>query len=77
MGELADELTRILRDTVIPHLQDAGGEPDRLDRAVTNLRSLSLDAIVLGFQRAANHVALRSLTLDGASEAPEDVASGG
>jgi DNA-binding transcriptional MerR regulator len=77
MGELADELTRILRDTVIPHLQDAGGEPDRLDRAVTNLRSLSLDAIVLGFQRAANHVALRSLTLDGATEAPGDVASGG
>ena len=77
MGELADELTRILRDTVIPRLQDAGGEPDRLDRAITNLRSLSLDAIVLGFQRAANHVALRSLTVDGATEAPGDIASGG
>lgn len=77
MGELADELTRILRDSVIPHLQDAGGEPERLERAVTNLRSLTLDAIVLGFQRAANHVALRSLTLDGAAEGGEDAASGG
>lgn len=76
MGELADELTRILRDTVIPHLQEAGGEPDRLDRAVTNLRSLTLDAIVLGFQRAANHVALRSLTIDAAVDGPEDTAPG-
>jgi DNA-binding transcriptional MerR regulator len=63
MGELADELTGILRDRVVPHLQDDSGDIDRLERAVTNLRSLTLDAIVLAFQRAANHVALKSLTL--------------
>ena len=71
MGELADELTHILRDTVIPHLQEAGGEADRLDRAVTNLRSLTLDAIVLGFQRAANDIALQSLTLGNAVGGPD------
>jgi DNA-binding transcriptional MerR regulator len=75
MGELADELTRILRDRVIPHLQDGPGEPDRLERAVTNLRSLTLDAIVLGFQRAANHVAVKSLTLDAAHERDDDAVS--
>jgi DNA-binding transcriptional MerR regulator len=74
MGELADELTRILRDRVIPRLQDGSGDPDRIDRAVTHLRSLTLDAIVLGFQRAANHVALRSLTLDGAEAKDETTA---
>ena len=75
MGELADELTRILRDRVIPHLQDGSGESDRIERAVTNLRSLTLDAIVLGFQRAANHVALRSLSVDAA--AGDDGPAGG
>jgi DNA-binding transcriptional MerR regulator len=65
MGELADELTHILRHRVIPRLHD-GGDSERVERAVTNLRSLTLDAIVLGFQRAANHVALRSLTVAGA-----------
>jgi DNA-binding transcriptional MerR regulator len=68
MGELADELSRILRDRVIPHLQEGDGAPERLEQAVTNLRSLTLDAIVLGFQRAANQVALKSLTLDVAAE---------
>jgi DNA-binding transcriptional MerR regulator len=67
MGELADELARILRDRVLPHLQDGSGEADRIERAVTHLRSLTLDAIVLGFQSAANHVALRSFTVDGAA----------
>ncbi len=64
MATLADELTRILKDQVVPHLHDATGDPDRLDRVVGNLRSLTLDAIVLGFQRAANQVALKSLTLE-------------
>lgn len=62
MGELADELTQILRDRVIPHLPESSDDPERLDRVVTSLRSLTLDAVVLGFQRAANHVALSSLT---------------
>lgn len=63
MADLADELSTILRDRVLPHLRE--GDPDRLDRAMTHLRSLTLDAIVLGFQRAANDVALKSLTLGG------------
>jgi DNA-binding transcriptional MerR regulator len=68
MGELADELTRILRDRVVPHLPEVPDDPAHLDRVVASLRSLTLDAIVLGFQRAANHVALRSLTLDAAEQ---------
>jgi DNA-binding transcriptional MerR regulator len=69
MGELADELTRILRDRVIPNLPETSDDdPERLDRVVASLRSLTLDAIVLGFQRAANHVALKSLTPGGVDE---------
>jgi DNA-binding transcriptional MerR regulator len=69
MAELADDLTTILRERVLPKLQadaeDGTGGAERLDRALANLRSLTLDAIVLGFQRAANEVALKSLTLSG------------
>ncbi len=71
MAGLADELTRILHERVLPELQgrpDGPESADRVERTVSNLRSLTLDAIVLGFQRAANQVALKSLTLDPAAE---------
>lgn len=76
MTELADDLTTILRERVLPRLQsgagaEGAGETDRLERALASLRSLTLDAIVLGFQRAANEVALKSLTLSGQDEAAE------
>ena len=64
MEALADELTRILHERVLPELQGRPDEADRVERTVANLRSLTLDAIVLAFQRAANQVALSSLTLD-------------
>ena len=76
MGELADELSRILRDQVLPQLPESSDDPDQLDRVVTSLRSLTLDAIVLGFQRAAHHVALKSLTPTAAEERNDSTPGG-
>ena len=66
MSELADELTAILRDRVMSRyvreelsMEDA----ERLERTISNLRPLTLDAIVTAFQGAANHVVTTSLTV--------------
>ncbi len=67
MSELADELTGILRARVMTQYErdDLSMEDaERFERTLTNLRALTLDAIVTAFQRAANHVATTSLSLD-------------
>ena len=66
MAELADELTRILRTRVLTKYQHAGlssDEADELERTLTSLRTITLDAIVESFQRAANQVARKSLSV--------------
>ena len=68
MSELADELTGILRTRVMSRYERADlsmEDAERLERTLTNLRALTLDAIVTAFQRAANHVVRTSLSLDG------------
>ncbi len=67
MTELADELTEVLHRHVISGYQNAGtpASTERLERTVSNLRTLTLDALVTGFQRAVSHVVARSLTLRG------------
>lgn len=65
MSELADELTGILRSRVMSQYErdDLSMEDaERLERTLTNLRALTLDAIVTAFQRAANHVVRTSLS---------------
>jgi DNA-binding transcriptional MerR regulator len=67
MSELADELTGILQARVMSRYErdDLSMEDaERLERTLTNLRALTLDAIVTAFQRAANHVVRTSLSLD-------------
>ena len=67
MSELADELTGILRTRVMSRYERADlsmEDAERLERTLTNLRALTLDAIVTAFQRAANHVVRTSLSLD-------------
>ena len=67
MSELADELTDILQARVMTQYRRADlsmDDAERLERTLTNLRALTLDAIVTSFQRAANHVVATSLTLD-------------
>lgn len=67
MSELADELSRILQDRVLSPYRREGlsrEDAERFERTVTNLRALTLDAIVTAFQRAANHLAATSLTAD-------------
>ena len=65
MDALADELTGILRTQVLlpfreqQHSQD---EKARFERALSRLRQLTLEAVVAGFQRAANQVITRSLS---------------
>jgi DNA-binding transcriptional MerR regulator len=67
MSELADELTEVLEARVMTQYRRADlsmEDAERLERTLTNLRALTLDAIVTSFQRAANHVVTTSLTLD-------------
>ncbi|MBB6628839.1 MerR family transcriptional regulator [Nocardioides sp. KIGAM211] len=64
MESLADELTVILREQVLAPYRREAHEPEdaeRLERTVGRLRQLTLEAVVAGFQRAANAVITRSL----------------
>lgn len=65
MDALADELTGILRSRVLAPFR--GAEHSEADKAafeqtVSRLRQLTLEAVVAGFQRAANQVITRSLS---------------
>ena len=60
-----DELTAILKDRVLPpYLGSAKTEADkaRFEQTMSRLRQLTLEAVVSGFQRAANQVISRSLS---------------
>lgn len=65
MTALADELTTILHTQVLePYRREPHSPEDaeRLERTVSRLRQLTLEAVVTGFQRAANDVIRRSLS---------------
>lgn len=64
MEALADELTTILHEQVLePYRRETSAPEDavRLEATVSQLRRLTLEAVVHGFQRAANAVITRSL----------------
>jgi DNA-binding transcriptional MerR regulator len=65
MSELADELTGVLESRVMAQYRRndlSMDDAERLERTLTNLRALTLDAIVTAFQRAANHVVTQSMS---------------
>ena len=65
MDALADELTEILRTRVLaPFRKREHSEEDkaRFEQQMTSLRQLTMEAVVSGFQRAANQVIGRSLS---------------
>ncbi|RNL65452.1 MerR family transcriptional regulator [Nocardioides marmoriginsengisoli] len=65
MVELADELTAVLKDRVLtPYLESPKSEADKaeFEQTMARLRQLTLEAVVSGFQRAANQVITRSLS---------------
>ena len=67
MEALADELTGILRTQVLaPYRREPHSPEDaaRLEQILPRLRQLTLEAVVAGFQRAANAVITRSLARD-------------
>lgn len=64
MRSLADELTEILRTQVVRPFRAEQHTPEeavRMERTVSSLRRVTLEAVVVGFQRAANEVIQRSL----------------
>ena len=64
MDALADELTEILRTHVlVPFRGQAHSEADKaaFEKTMSRLRQLTLEAVVAGFQRAADQVITRSL----------------
>lgn len=64
MDSLADELTTILHERVLaPFRQESpdAAEQARMEKKMAQLRRLTLEAVVTGFQRAANQVISRSL----------------
>jgi DNA-binding transcriptional MerR regulator len=65
MDVLADELTHILRTKVLaPFRGQEHSEADKaaFEQTMSRLRQLTLEAVVAGFQRAANQVITRSLS---------------
>ena len=67
MSQLADELDDILRRRVVGRYatqQLSGDATERLERTVTGLRTLALDAVVSTFQWAANQLVTRSVPTD-------------
>ena len=67
MESLVDELTSILRTSVLQPFREQGEDPaeaERLRQTLPQLRQLTLEAVVAGFQRAANAVITRSLARD-------------
>ena len=65
MDALADELTHILRARVLaPFRGQEHSEADKaaFEQTMSRLRQLTLEAVVAGFQRAANQVITRSLS---------------
>ena len=65
MDELADELTTVLHDRIIVPFRESSHteeEATRFEQTFARLRQLTLEAVVTGFQRAANQVITRSLT---------------
>ena len=67
MEGLADELTAVLRTRVLaPFRRTEHTEQDtaRFEETMTRLRELTMQAVVTGFQRAANQVIDRSLAED-------------
>jgi DNA-binding transcriptional MerR regulator len=61
-SELADELNRILRHQIVqPYREQHEGSAGDLARTVERLRPLTIQAIVTGFQRAANRIIRQSL----------------
>jgi DNA-binding transcriptional MerR regulator len=65
MDPLADELTHILRTKVLtPFRGQEHSEADKaaFEQTMSRVRQLTLEAVVAGFQRAANQVITRSLS---------------
>lgn len=65
MDALADELTSILRTKVLtPFRGQEHSDADKaaFEKTMSRLRQLTLEAVVAGFQRAANQVITRSLS---------------
>jgi DNA-binding transcriptional MerR regulator len=74
MDALADELTHILRNRVLtPFRGQQHSEADKaaFEQTMSRLRQLTLEAVVAGFQRAANQVITRSLSESAAAPAEE------
>jgi DNA-binding transcriptional MerR regulator len=71
MSELADELTGILGDVLAGYDLSAmsADEAQELERALTALRTLTLEAIVESFQHSAHQLATRTLTASSLSDA--------
>jgi DNA-binding transcriptional MerR regulator len=67
MASLVEELTDILRSSVLQPYREHGEDPEeaeRLRETLPRLRQLTLEAVVGGFQQAANAVITRSLARD-------------
>ena len=67
MEALADDLTRLLRDQVVDPFRrthHTAEEAEHLEKSLPRLRELTLEAVVVSFQDAANRVITRSLQRD-------------
>lgn len=79
MEELADELTEVLRAKVLAPFRErphSAQEQAEFSQTVAQLRRLTLEAVVAGFQHAANEVVSRSLARSATPPASVSAPSG-
>ena len=72
MDALAEELSGILRTKVVAPYREGARDDSRFERSMGKLRQLTLEALIVAFQRAANNVIVRSLDRDGLDANSED-----
>lgn len=71
MSALASDLSSVMHDLVLAPFteeEQSPAEHSRMEQTISQLRQLTLEAVVTGYQRAANQVISRSL--EGADQGP-------
>lgn len=58
---IAEELTDVFRSTVLPHYRETGEPPERIQELVERFKPVTIQGLVLAYERAANETQRESV----------------